>query len=259
LQQGEILTPFPSFPTLTRFGANCGASIKKVKMDGYTINLEQLFEQITETTSLVYICNPNNPTATEVDVNDLKDFCKKVPENVIICVDEAYLEYTKLGKTSSVANLIKDLPNLIVCRTFSKTYGLAGMRIGYALAQKELIQTLGSRHLGYQFSNSITSIVAATAALEDDDFIQKVVKHNETGRQILYKAFEKWEVPHSISATNFVYASTNRFQNDLVDSLREQKVLVSQWTGIMNNHFRISISTPEEMTQFVEILSGFLR
>ncbi len=258
LEKGAILTPDLSFPTITRFGAAHGASIQPVGMNGYDIDLNRLLENITDKTKVVYVCNPNNPTGTEVNVNDLKAFCRKVPSHLIICVDEAYLEYTKLGRKSSVVDLIADLPNLVVCRTFSKAYGLAGLRIGYALGDEELINTLSRRHLGWQFSTSIASLAGATATLNDDDFIQKCVNKNEEGRQIVYEAFDEWDVKYAPSATNFVYASKAQFQEDIRGLLREKKVLVSEW-GSMEGHFRISISKPDEMRKFVEIAKGMLK
>lgn len=259
LMKGEILIPHPSFPTLIMFGERCGATVKKVQMDTDTIDLDKLSESISEKTSLVYICNPNNPTSTEVDADDLKSFCRSVPSNVLICIDEAYIEYSKHGAKSSMVSLVQELPNLIICRTFSKVYGLAGLRIGYALTNKKNVAALRERHLGWGMVTSMPSVVGATAALSDSDFISKCIQKNEAGRQILYKAFDNWGITYSHSATNFVYTTAlHRFQKGFIPSLRAEKIQISQW-GFMNyDYARISISTPADMQEFTERVEKYL-
>lgn len=259
LQKGEILIPWPSFPTMVRFGEACGASVRKVPLGkGQHIDLQLLLESITKDTTLVYVCNPNNPTSLEINPEELRSFCQQVPQNVLICIDEAYIEYTKAGAKSSMAPLIKALPNLIVCRTFSKAYGLAGLRIGYALSHAKNIQAIRRRHTGWELSTGFPPIIGAMTALDDPDFIKMCVERNVKGRQILYKAFDKWEVAYNESATNFVYASTKRFGEDIATKLREKNVLVSKWRNIMDGHLRISISKASEMQQFVEIAGQML-
>ena len=258
LQKGEILTPWPSFPTLIRFGELCGAKIKKVDLGTHgIIDLNAIKENITATTTLVFICNPNNPTSTELPADDLIQFLKDVPETVLVCVDEAYLEYTQNGKDSSVVKLVDQLPNLIICRTFSKAYGLAGLRIGYALSQKQNIDALRTRHLGFEISAGLAPVLGAQASLDDEEFLTKCVTENQKGREILYAAFNNWGVDHYKSATNFVYAKSNRFDPQVVVKLREENILISQWPDIMTGHLRVSIGKSEEMEQFVASLSKY--
>ena len=258
LLEGEILTSWPSFLTMLRFGEACGAAVRKVPVaDGLHIDLDALLAAIKETTTLVYVCNPNNPTSLEMDPEALKAFCRKVPSNVLICVDEAYIEYTKLGAESSMVPLIKELPNLIVCRTFSKAYGLAGLRMGYALSDAKNIAAIRERHTGWELANSAPSIAGAIAALDDDDFIKMTVQRNEQGRQVLYRAFDGWDVKYMESATNFVYASTERFGEEIATKLREQEVNVAKWR-IMEGYMRISIAKPQDMQRFVGILEPHL-
>ena len=258
LQQGEILTPWPSFPTLIRFGELCGARIKKVDLAAKgVIDLNAVKQHISEQTTLVFICNPNNPTSTELAQNDLLQFLREVPENVLICVDEAYLEYTQNSKASSVVKLVNELPNLIVCRTFSKAYGLAGLRIGYALSQKQNIDALRARHLGFEISAGLAPVLGANAALNDQAFLDKCITENQKGRSILYRAFDSWGVEYNQSATNFVYAKSDGFHADVVKKLRQENILISQWPGIMDGYMRISIGKTEELEQFVAAISKY--
>lgn len=258
LQKGEILTPWPSFPTMIQFGEACGASIRKVSLDDKDrLDLNKLKASITDKTSLVFVCNPNNPTSTEVSRNDLRSFLRAVPQNVLVCVDEAYIEYSKKGAKGSMVDLVNELPNLIICRTFSKAYGLAGLRIGYAVSNANNINALRQRHIGWELSAGIAPLSGAMAALEDEDFLKKVIKKNEEGRQILYDAFEEWGVEYKQSSTNFVYARSAKFKNNIINGLAAEKILITKWPD-MTHHIRISIGKPEEMRQFVEAAQGFL-
>ena len=118
--RGEIVIPWPSFPTIAMFGMGSGATIKKVPLDNKNrIDLDQTLAAISDKTKVVFICNPNNPTSTEVDNAALKAFCRAVPKNVLVFVDEAYIEFSKLGAAGSMIPLVNELSNLMVCRTFS--------------------------------------------------------------------------------------------------------------------------------------------
>ncbi|MEM7367702.1 MAG: histidinol-phosphate transaminase [Bacteroidota bacterium] len=252
LQQGEILTAWPSFPTLTNFGEAFGASIKKMPLDiDQKLDLGRMLDAITEKTSLISICNPNNPSSTEVPHADLMEFCGKVPEKVLVCVDEAYIEYSQGGDEFSMLPLVSTLPNLIVIRTFSKAYGLAGMRIGYAVSQPHNLRLLRQAHPGQGFSIGVASVHGAMAALNDQEHLQFCLQKNEEGRQIMYQAFGKWEVAYSPSSTNFIYAKSDRFHSDMLARLKTQNILITQWP-IMEDHIRISIGKPDEMHRFVE-------
>ena len=182
---------------------------------------------------------------------------KGVPENVLICVDEAYLEYTEKGKDSSMVKLVDQLPNLIVCRTFSKAYGLAGLRIGYALSQKQNIEAIRARHLGFEISAGLAPVLGANAAMNDQSYLQQCISENQQGREILYRTFDNWGVEYNQSATNFVYAKSASFHHEVVQKLRNENILISQWPGIMTGHIRISIGRVKEMQQFVAALSKY--
>ena len=257
LQKGEILTPWPSFPTLIRFGERTGASIKKVPLRKDTIDLDALFDGITAMTKLIFICNPNNPTSTELDHSDLEAFCKNVPAGVLICVDEAYIEYSKHGPQSSMVKLIQELDNLLVCRTFSKAYGLAGLRIGYAISNPSNIDALRSRHTGWELSAGSVPVSAAKVVLDDNDFVKYVINQNLEGRSIVYRALDSWDVRYSYSSTNFLYIESARFEADVVQQLSKQNILITKWPD-MHDHIRISIGRPEEMKVFVDSIGKYV-
>lgn len=258
LQQGEILTPWPSFPTMVLFGDACGAHIRKVPLNReQQIALDPLLASISQHTTLVFICNPNNPTSTELDTATLKAFCRAVPDHVLICIDEAYIEYSKQGTKGSMIPLVDELPNLIICRTFSKAYGLAGLRIGYAVSNQANITALRRRHLGWELSAGLAPLVAALTTLDDGAFLQDCVQKNEEGRRIVYEAFDQWGVQYSPSSTNFIYAQSKHFDKDIRAKLQAENILITKWPD-MTDHIRISIGKPEEMRQFVVVAKRYL-
>ncbi|MEQ9405308.1 MAG: aminotransferase class I/II-fold pyridoxal phosphate-dependent enzyme [Cyclobacteriaceae bacterium] len=258
LKNGEILTGYPTFPTMLMFGEQSGADVKKVDLDeNDRFDLGALHNAITSKTTLVFICNPNNPTGTELPTEDLKSFCRSVPENVLICLDEAYIEYSKAGLNGSMIGLVDELPNLVICRTFSKAYGLAGLRMGYAVSNAANINALRNRHLGFEMATGWPPLVAAEASLDDPEFIKMCVAKNEEGRQIVYKAFDSWDVKYNRTSTNFIYTRHDRFDKQVVSKMKKRGILITKWPD-MYNHIRISIGKPDEMRTFVEVAEDFL-
>lgn len=258
LIKGEILMPWPSFPTMANFGEVCGASIRKVNIGADDcIDLNKLLPSVNDQTSLIFICNPNNPTSTEVNTSDLKSFCRAVPEHVLICIDEAYIEYSLNGSLGSLVSLVDELPNLVISRTFSKVYGLAGLRIGYAVSHKNNITALRSRHTGYELSAGTAPLIGAITTLEDQEFVQYCLRKNEEGRRIVSKAFEDWGVEYAPSSTNFIYAKSRYFDPDIRAKLRADHILITKWRT-MKDHIRISIGKPEEMELFVKMVEKYL-
>lgn len=256
--KGEIVMPSPSFPTMAMFAADSAATIKKVPLDkSNRIDLDQTLAAISEQTKVVFICNPNNPTSTEVDNAALKAFCRAVPKKVLVFVDEAYIEYSKLGAAGSMIPLVNELPNLMVCRTFSKAYGMAGLRLGYAISSKAHIDALKSRYVGAEFATGWPALVAAKATMEDIDFMTNGIQKNQEGRDILYKAFDKWGVAYSPSATNFLYVESKYFVSDVRAKLKTENILITKWPDMVD-HIRVSISEPSHMSQFVEVVEHFL-
>jgi histidinol-phosphate aminotransferase len=258
LLKGEMVLPWPSFPTALRFGEACGASMRKVDLDKKDrVDLDALLSAIGPNTTMVYLCNPNNPTSTEVDADDLRAFCRAVPSDVLIGVDEAYIEYSKKGLSSSLVPLIHELPNLIICRTFSKVYGLAGLRIGYAVSSQDNIAALRARHLGREMATGVLPVAAAQASLDNTEFLQKCIEKNEEARQMVYQAFDKWGVHYADSSTSFLYVRNDRFPKDVRAQLRKDNILITQWAD-MTRHIRISIGKPEEMELFLQAMEKYV-
>jgi len=257
--EGEIIHPQPSFPTLVMFGSKCGARSVAVPLDReHLIDLTKMQNAITDQTALVFICNPNNPTSTEVDSDALRSFCKSIPSHIMVCVDEAYIQFAKMGEEASVIDLVTEHPNLIVCRTFSKAMGIAGLRIGFAASHPDNINAIRKYYTGMEFCTNILAAKAAQVALHDDEFISYVVSQNQKGRQIVYRAFDQWGVNYAESATNFIYAESKNFYSDYVAKLyTSDNIKITKWSS-MKDHIRISLGTPDEMKLYVEASKKYL-
>lgn len=259
LTKGEILTAWPSFPTILFAGEVAGASQRKVWVDSdERIDLNKLKGEITDQTNLIFLCNPNNPTSTEVNSKELKAFCRAVPSNVLICVDEAYIEYSKNGLAGSMMSLVNELPNLIVVRTFSKAYGLAGLRIGYAISSQGNIEALQMRHPGREIATGVAPLAAALATMKDPEFLKHCVSKNQEGKEIVYNAYKKWGVSYAASSTSFIYTRHEHFAKDVVAKLKKDDgIIITKWPD-MKDHIRISIGKPNEMEAFVKAVERYL-
>ncbi|MEM7572051.1 MAG: histidinol-phosphate transaminase, partial [Bacteroidota bacterium] len=183
-EEGEIIVPSPTFDIVGMYGRRLNARIKAIEVnDKLEMNLEEMARVVNSQTTLVCLCNPNNPTGTLTDPARMRDFCASVSNQCPVLVDEAYLQYTDLyddWRAASMVDQIKAGKNVIVSRTFSKIYGMAGFRIGYLLGQPELIKQLNDRFtLGFpgNMPNTI-SVAAAIGAMDDVNFLDRSRQQN---------------------------------------------------------------------------------
>lgn len=251
-EKGNYIMADPSYPywaiTLDRLGCH---RVKVPLTPDKKIDLPGMAKAVGEYTRLVYICNPNNPTGTLHDNGALLDFIKAMPQQVVIVVDEAYLEYT--GQPS-LCYLISQFPNLVVVKTFSKIYGLAGARVGYGLASKPLIDQLADLQSSPNSSVSVLSRLAASASLKEKGFLPECLALNETAKNYTVGELEKLHCDCIPSRTNFLYFSLARYPKDYFQQLSNHQV---EGTGIYEESgkwTRITIGTLSEMQAFIRAL-----
>ena len=222
-------------------------------------DLNAMADAISDDTQLVFIANPNNPTGTAVDEATLVNFLDKVPANVMVVLDEAYIEYMDTSDADVVdgAALLQYYPNLIVTRTFSKAYGLAALRVGYALASTEITDVLN--RVRAPFNVNSVALAAATAVLADDDYLQQSRQINAQGMQQLTEGFDKLGLSYIPSAGNFIAVEFKTDTAELYQKLLQQGVIVRP-IGVydMPNHLRISIGLPEENAALLAALKTIL-
>ncbi|NBI13010.1 histidinol-phosphate transaminase [[Haemophilus] felis] len=256
-EQDEVIFSqyaFIVYPLVTQ-AINAKAVV--IPAQNYGHDLEGFLAAITPKTKLIYIANPNNPTGTFLTHQQIADFLAKVPKNVIVVLDEAYTEFTLPSERVDSFALLKQFSNLVICRTLSKAYGLAGLRIGYAVSNSEIADLFN--RVRQPFNCNSLALAAAVAVLQDDDFIQNVAENNRQEMLRYEKFFEQQGLQYIKSKGNFITLDLNQPAGPIYQKLLEQGVIVRP-IGVygMPNHLRISIGLPEENDRFFEALSKVL-
>ena len=248
----NIVSGDPTYASLPRGAAEFNTAWTKVPLTAdYKLDLDAMEKKVDSSTSLMYICNPNNPTGTVVDTAKLKAFCERVSKKVPVFVDEAYIDYLPDPKAASVMDCINKGQNVIVARTFSKLYGFAGLRVGYIVAQPDLVKALGKYTAG-GFSISATSVKAALAAYNDQEFLQDALKKTLASKKYLYDVLKKEGYEYIPSSSNFVMFPLKMEGEKFTAELMKRGVGVRNWKFAGKEWCRISIGRMDEMQAFAE-------
>jgi len=236
-----------------------GISLKKIPVtDDYRFDLDAMAEAVGDRTKMIYIANPNNPTGTYVTKSEFERFMRKVPEDVLVVMDEAYHEFAE-GVADYPRSLDYDFNNVITLRTFSKAYGLAGFRIGYAIGSEEIIGNMMKTKL--TFEPTTPAQAAALAALGDQGFIKKSRETVEEGKKRLYKFFEKHGVTYVPSIANAVLMVLDDEQQaiDFNQAMLEEGVILRRANAFgLPNCIRITIGRKKEMKHFERSFSKIM-
>lgn len=252
LGKGNYVIADPSYDYWTVTLDNLGLTKNKVPLTpDKKINLRAMLEAVNQDTRLVYICNPNNPTGTICEREALVEFISKIPQNTIVLIDEAYLEFTK---QQSLSTIINDHKNIIIAKTFSKIYGLAGARIGYAIANKTLIDDLANLQSNTNNSVSVVSKLAAIASLKDDKFVSDCYHLNEKVRQYTISELKKLDCECIPSTTNFIYFSLAKYKRDYFGQLENNNIQGGRIYEEQGKWTRITVGTMGEMEQFIKAI-----
>ena len=245
---------FAVYPLVTQA---VGAIAKVIPAQNYGHDLSAMLAAITDKTRLLFIANPNNPTGTYLTEQALSEFLAAVPGHVICVLDEAYFEYVdKDDYPDSVAWLSK-YTNLVITRTFSKAYGLAGLRIGYSLSSPEMADILN--RVRQPFNNNALALAAAEVAINDTEYLASTIALNNAGMQQLTNGFAEIGLPWIESVGNFVSVDMQREAASLNTALLHKGVIVRPVANYeMPNHLRISIGTHAENDFFITALKAVL-
>lgn len=255
-QGGEIVAADPTFQTLLTYSENFGAYVHRVPLDDdLQHDLDGMEKRITANTRLVFVCNPNNPTGTLLPATRMRDFCESVSKKTVVFSDEAYFDYVEERGYPSMVELVKAGLNVIVSRTFSKVYGLAGVRVGYLISRPDIIDRL-NRHV--VANTNILGIYAAKAALEDKEFYQYSLKKNAESRQIIYNTLDAMSLPYVRSHANFVFFKSGRDISGLMGAMKKENVMIGRPFPPLTDWCRISTGTIEDTEIFCEALMKVL-
>jgi histidinol-phosphate aminotransferase len=246
----KLVQATPTFPALGKLAQTAGVEVADVPLTKrYEHDLNGMLEQARTATGLVYIVNPNNPTGTLTPRKDLETFIRKLPSSVTVLIDEAYHHFVTRGDAyeSFLDRPIGD-PRVIVSRTFSKIYGLAGMRIGYAVTTSGIANRLAVEFPSW--SVSIVSARAACAALDDVDYVRLGVKRNTDDRQEFMNQVNARMLQAIDSQTNFVMVNPMRPPDEVIEHLRKNNILIGPKYPALDKYIRVSLGTPSEMEAF---------
>ncbi|HEU4647771.1 MAG TPA: histidinol-phosphate transaminase [Gemmatimonadales bacterium] len=249
----EVVVAEPSFPHLGNIAEGLGATVRRVPVDAqYRHDLDRMAEAVTAATSLVQVCNPNNPTGTIVAGDQLRAFCERVSPRAPVLVDEAYHELVEAPAHATMVPLVNAGASVIVLRTFSKIYGMAGFRVGYAIARPDLIQQLKRLQTT---DLSVPSLHAALAAYGDGTFTARSRRLIRDARELTARGLEELGVRYVPSHTNFIAFWAGPAQRDLPVRLYARGIKISwEVKPLAGDWARVSIGTTKEMHSFLQAL-----
>ena len=253
----EIIMPKPSFGEYVRCAQLCGAEAKAIPLtEDYVVDLPAMVGAISSKTKIVYICNPNNPTGTVVDKRLLKQMMHRM-NDVIVVLDEAYFEFVSDENSPDGVEFFKEFPNVVALRTFSKAYGLAGLRVGYGICNEYIAAAINK--VREPFNVNSLAQVAAIAALNDAEYLKKSVEYNAIEREFLYTELKKRGFQVVPSQTNFMLFDVVRDCVDVFKGLL-QKGIITRSADIFGypTKIRLSVGLRSENEAFLKALDEYM-
>ena len=260
LAEGDeaIICP-PTFPVYELTIKQMGATAVYVpRNDDFSYNMENVLTAVTDKTRIIYLCSPNNPTGNMLTQAQLDELLAALPDNIVVVADEVYWQFnTDRRMADSLAAVLAE-KNLIILHSFSKVFGLAGLRLGYGIARPEIIDYLSRARLPFHINQMTT--VAALAVLQDDAHIHQTIELTVTERERLY---ERLQVMAGVtvwpSQANFLLMQTNMDSKQVAQQLMEQGMIIRELSGFyMPGYLRVSVGMPEENDRFVELLASVI-
>lgn len=255
---GNIVTATPTFNILPATAKSIGAQVIEIPLTEDKVHdLPAMMNAINDKTSLVYICNPANPTATMLKPDVMKDFCLEASKKTTVLIDEAYIDFLDAPDNESMTALAGINPNIIVISTFSKIHGMAGLRIGYTISHPDTIKKLNEGHYSRsQLACSVLSLGAAQASLADEQHRRMSKAKNEAVREYTFQELRKMKFTCYPSFTNFLFFRLHNYKGDFASDMLKENIL------LRSNHYpdgqwaRVSIGTMEEMKEFIRIMKN---
>ncbi len=253
---GEIIAARPTFLAMLNYAKQWGGTINWVDLDDtLTHDVDEMEKRITSKTKLIFLCNPNNPTSTLLEKNKLIDFVSSASKKTIVFSDEAYYDFIEEKNYPSMISMVKKGENVIVSRTFSKVYGLAGLRIGYLIAKPEIANRLRRNVVA---NTNVLAIQAAITAMDDNEFYEFSLKKVKEGKQLMYQTMDQMNLEYLKSNTNFIFFKTGRDIGTFNRQMLQEGVKVGRPFPPYTDWCRISMGTIEEVQMFNKALKKVL-
>jgi histidinol-phosphate aminotransferase len=253
---GEIIAARPTFLAMMSYAQQWGATVNWVDLDdSLSHDVEEMEKRISNKTKLIFLCNPNNPTSTILEKNKLVDFVTTAANKTLVFSDEAYYDFIEEPDYPSMVELVKKGQNVIVSRTFSKVYGLAGLRIGYLIAKPEIARNIRKNMVA---NSNVLAIRAAQASMRDNEFYQFSLAKTKEAKSLMYETMNELNLRYIKSHTNFVFFQTGKNIAAFNAAMLKQGVRVGRPFPPYVNWCRVSTGTIEEVQLFNERLKMVL-
>ncbi|MDX2346274.1 MAG: histidinol-phosphate transaminase [Legionella sp.] len=250
----HVLTHEYAFITYEVQANTLGIPIQKIPLQtDWTVDIDGLIHACSEKTALIFLANPNNPTGLLIPHEDIERLLNNIPDSTILVLDEAYHEYTPVKQQSNASKYLAKYPNLVITRTFSKVYGLAALRLGYALGNPDIIALL--HRIQLPFTVSLPSMLAGIAALNDQDFVAQSIASNQKGLVQITQALDQLGLEHLPTACNFITFDCGRNAVELDKHLQARGIITRPLAPYgLTQHLRVTIGTYEQNIRFLNAL-----
>ncbi len=253
----EVILPLPTFLLYEKVVKSFEAKIVTVPLLNFSIDLPAILTAVSSRTKIIFISNPNNPTGQALNKEEISHFLNALPSDLIVVLDEAYIEFATDPNIASAIELLESYPLLVVLRTFSKAYGLAGLRIGYGFASEMIID--GMNLVRQPFNVNYLAQVGALAALDDDEFVEKTLTLTRDGLEFLYSQLDRIGLEYLPTQTNFFLIKTPLGAQETYQRMLRQGVIVRSMESFgLNDYIRINVGLPEENKRFIKTLEKIL-
>ena len=247
-KQGKILSPSLTYSDHLLYAENLGMEVKRIPLRAdMAIDLEAIARAVDDSVSLVYLCNPNNPTGMAIDGDELRAFCREVSAKVPIMIDEAYNELTDKPDYTSMMDLVREGANILVTRTFSKIFGMAGLRVGYGMGHPDIVKVVRDHVMAWP--NGV-GLYAAYHSYLDEDFIAFSRAKILQGREMVNATFRRHGIEPLPSQTNFVYADIGRNADAFAEQMAEKNVMIRGAYEGYDTYSRVSMGRIDDLKIF---------
>ncbi len=253
----EAILPQPSFLIYDIMVRSAGATSVNVPLHSLSIDLKEIKKRLTSKSKMVFLCNPNNPTGTIILKEEFESFLNSIPPDILVVVDEAYIEFVREQNCAFGIDYIDTQRTLIVLRTFSKAYGLAGLRIGYGVMSKEISDLINRIRLPFN-TNSLAQ-AGAVAALDDEKFIKKTLSLIHEGLDFMYDSLNSLGIKYFPTQANFFLIDVERNADEVFEKMLSRGVIVRSMTSYgYPNYIRINVGLRDENERFMKALNEVL-
>ena len=256
-REDHVLQAFPTFLVYEKVVTASGAELQSIPLKDFRLDLDSILKAVNDRTKVIFINNPNNPTGSALLKHEVEGFLRALPKDILVVLDEAYIDFVFDPEVANGMKLLDVFPRILVLRTFSKLYGLAGLRVGYGFADEAIIDYMN--RVRQPFNVNTLAQAGARAALDDMDFVNQTLDLTKKGLAYLYQELEKMELDYLPTNTNFFLIKVRPGGKQVYQQMLKQGVIVRSMDSYgLNEYIRVNVGRPKENERFIEVLKNVL-